>query len=127
MYNAIYFINEYKFERLDKEYCNKLISKYKDEFIDMTNEHYEFKPNKASYIEKEAVILLDVDESVLNEYDKIELRTKREIECFPIINRGKLWYDKLTEFQLGELNKWYQEWLNVTDTLIKPIKPSWLK
>lgn len=55
-----------------------------------------------------------------------ELRGKREIECFPIINRGKLWYDILTNDQLVELNIWYREWLNVTDTLKEPKKPEWL-
>lgn len=55
------------------------------------------------------------------------LRERREVECFPIINRGKLWYDTLTTKQLKELNEWYQAWLNVTETLIVPDKPSWLK
>ena len=127
MYNAIYFINEYKLERLNKEYCDELISKYKNEFIDMTNEQYEFKPNKASYIEKEQVILLDFDESILKEYDKVELRNKREKECFSVINRGELWYDNLSQEQLEELKKWYNDWLNVTETLKEPVKPSWIK
>lgn len=127
MYNAIYFINESKLERLDIQYCDELIYKYENEFIDMTNEQYEFKPNRASFIEKEGVILLDFDESVLNEYDKVELRAKRNIECFPIINRGKLWYDKLTQEQLEELDKWYSDWLNVTETLEEPVKPEWIK
>ena len=55
-----------------------------------------------------------------------ELRGKRASECFPIINRGQLWYNTLTEKQLKELNKWYQEWLDVTDTLKEPEKPEWL-
>ena len=127
MYNAIYFINEYRFEKLNKEYCNELVSKYKYELIDKTTEKFPFKPNKAVYIEKEKVILFDVDKSVLNEYDKVELRNKREKDCFPIINRGKLWYDNLTQEQLEELNKWYNDWLNVTETLEEPVKPEWIK
>lgn len=55
------------------------------------------------------------------------LRQRREEECFSIINRGKLWYDTLTEEQLNELNNWYNAWLNVTDTEIIPIKPTWVK
>lgn len=58
---------------------------------------------------------------------KEELRKRREIECFPIINRGKLWYDTLTKTQLNELKVWYEAWLNVTDTLIVPDRPEWLK
>lgn len=78
----------------------------------------------------------DVENNCIIDYDNSEdlrvkeiqnLRVIREIECFSIVNRGKLWYNKLTDFQLEELDKWYQDWLNVTDTLIKPKKPEWLK
>lgn len=68
------------------------------------------------------------------------LRTRREEECFPIINRGVLWYNLLTDEQRLELDKWYKEWLDITDTYrntykrnsefdietIIPSKPSWL-
>lgn len=57
----------------------------------------------------------------------IDLRLQRENECFPIINRGLLWYDTLTEKQQLELKKWYQLWLDVTQTEQIPEKPSWLK
>ena len=56
-----------------------------------------------------------------------EFRIKREYECFPIINRGELWYSKLTESQKKELDDWYLAWLNVTETLIEPLKPEWIK
>lgn len=56
-----------------------------------------------------------------------ELRERREYECFHIINRGELWYRTLTNEQLAELQDWYAAWLNVTETLIVPDKPSWLK
>lgn len=55
------------------------------------------------------------------------LRYLREIHCFSVINRGQLWYDTLTEEQQKELDKWYKEWLNVTETKIIPEKPEWLK
>ena len=54
------------------------------------------------------------------------LRELRNKECFPIINRGKLWYDMLTFSQVGELKKWYTAWLNVTETLEIPKAPDWL-
>ena len=54
------------------------------------------------------------------------LRAKRETECFPIINRGQLWYETLTEEQRTELKEWYRAWLDVTDTLQVPTKLSWL-
>ena len=65
---------------------------------------------------------------ILNENDRLSVfRKQRETECFPIINRGKLWYDCLTSEQLAELKKWYHDWLDVTETLVIPIKPKWLK
>ena len=55
------------------------------------------------------------------------LRALREEECFPIINRGQLWYNTLTTEQIEELNDWYQAWLDVTETKTVPEKPNWLK
>ena len=68
------------------------------------------------------------------------LRNEREGVCFTVINRGKLWYDNLTEQQLQELDEWYHAWLDITDTYQKeldkngsvdkeqiiPEKPEWL-
>ena len=55
-----------------------------------------------------------------------ELRFKREKVCFPIINRGALWYSRLTATQKKELGAWYQAWLDVTDTKVLPDMPAWL-
>ena len=55
------------------------------------------------------------------------LRKNRNIICFPIIKRGLLWYNNLTEDQVSELNSWYQAWLDVTDTLEIPEAPIWLE
>lgn len=54
------------------------------------------------------------------------IRQRRQIECFPYINRGRLWYAKLSDEQLIELSKWYDAWLNATETLIIPKKLKWL-
>ena len=59
-----------------------------------------------------------------NKFD--DLRRRREAECFPIINRGQLWYDTLNEEQKAELKEWYIAWLDVTDTLVIPNKPNWI-
>ena len=56
-----------------------------------------------------------------------QLRYKREDECFSLINRGQLWYDTLTPEQYAELQKWYKDWLDITETKIIPEKPEWLK
>lgn len=55
------------------------------------------------------------------------IRTRRERECFPIINRGALWYDKLTEEQKTELSAWYEAWLNAPQTGVVPARLMWLK
>ena len=54
------------------------------------------------------------------------LRILRQEECFPIINRGQLWYNTLTTEQLQELDTWYHAWLDVTITKQIPQKPEWL-
>lgn len=55
------------------------------------------------------------------------IRTRRERECFPIINRGALWYGKLTEGQKTELSAWYEAWLDAPETGTAPEKPAWLE
>lgn len=62
---------------------------------------------------------------ITNDY-KSKLRSRREKECFAVINRGLLWYDKLTKTQLNELYEWYNKWLDVTITGVVPAKPLWL-
>ena len=54
------------------------------------------------------------------------LRKRREKECFPVINRGTLWYEKLTGEQKTELSTWYEAWLDAPATLTVPEKPSWI-
>lgn len=61
------------------------------------------------------------------EREKQRLRNLREKECFALVNRGELWYKRLTEEQKAELDVWYQAWLDVTQTLEIPVKPEWLK
>ena len=58
---------------------------------------------------------------------KASLRELREKKCFAIINRGTLWYEKLTWEQQVELREWYEKWLDVTETFKIPKKPNWIK
>lgn len=59
-------------------------------------------------------------------------RHQREIVCFPIINRGTIWYNTLTQEQKDELSIWYQDWLDITVDInleempIIPEYPNWL-
>lgn len=80
------------------------------------------------YLNGEIVCCEGTERSMLAYYEtvKAELRGIREHECFPIVNRGQVWYDTLTTEQRQELSVWYNAWLNVTETLEIPQKPSWL-
>ena len=66
-------------------------------------------------------------EEELVEETREEVRRRREVECFPIINRGDAWYATLTTEQREERQEWYQAWLDAPDTFVVPEKPDWLK
>lgn len=94
------------------------------------------EPNDLSHLEKhftsyrmrDGTLVFDEgkDAQAQSEAAKAEYRRRRELECFPIINRGQLWYDTLSEGQLSELKNWYQAWLDGTNTQTIPKKPEWL-
>ena len=94
------------------------------------------EPNDLSHLEKhftsyrmrDGTLVFDEgkDAQAQSEAAKAEYRRRRELECFPIINRGQLWYDTLSEGQLSELKNWYQAWLDGTHTQTIPEKPEWL-
>jgi len=54
------------------------------------------------------------------------IRNERDNEVFPIINRGPLWHETLTDQQRQELRQWYKAWLDAPKTLQMPTKPQWL-
>ena len=66
-------------------------------------------------------LAIQTEEEVLD-----ALRARREEECFRIVNRGKVWYTKLTKQQEEELNLWYQAWLDAPSTKVIPEKPNWI-
>lgn len=82
-------------------------------------------PSHQSWRVKDGKLYLDHYEEEPEEEILQRLRFKRE-ECFEIINRGKLWYDTLSETQIKELKEWYKNWLDVTKTKTIPQKPEWL-
>ena len=85
----------------------------------------EYKPARDE--EEKIYVYIPYTEEEILENKKNELRAIREQECFSIINRGSLWYATLADEQVEELNKWYQNWLDCTETLEIPKKPEWLK
>lgn len=90
----------------------------------LPTESVEAKPAWDEYEDIQVYIPYTAEELEAIEINK--LRTRREAECFPIINRGKLWYNRLTAEQESELNNWYNAWLNVTETKVAPAAPSWI-
>jgi len=89
----------------------------------------DFERNYGSYYLSDGNALVKSEDKQKELADKKELaglRSQREKVCFPYINRGSLWYGKLTTKQNEELNAWYQAWLDVTDTKVIPEMPEWL-
>ena len=89
-------------------------------------EHFESHYEAYGFAEGK-VTFNDVWETMLEKAKKVsEIRLLREQECFPVINRGLLWYETLTVKQKLELTKWYQAWLDATKTGVMPKKLAWL-
>jgi hypothetical protein len=130
--NKGYLINDKLFirtvetqEEIPEEYHYEIVKFYKNGGKDVKKViDVEYRPRVEQYDEYEDIYVYVpyTEEQYIN-----KLREIRNVECFSIINRGKLWYDTLSEKQLNELRKWYIEWLDVTETLIIPNKPVWLE
>ena len=94
------------------------------------------EPNDLSHFEKhfnayrvrDGALVFDDAQAAAKQAEaaKAAYRQRRQPECFPVINRGRLWYDTLTEEQLSELQTWYRAWLDGTNTQSIPEKPEWL-
>lgn len=96
--------------------------------VEMPLDFEDFFRNYQAYTVSDGVLFKDFDKLAEVEHETLlnNLRERREKECFPIINRGTLWYDRLTEEQIAELKKWYSAWLDVTETMIVPEMPDWI-
>ena len=124
---VVYDEANYKFKELNNYGTYGTVIRYDD-------------PNREQLV-KEAYAFLEthddaqvVDNNItvtinqISEEEVLErLRSRREHECFPYINRGDLWYRTLTESQKSELDTWYKAWLDITKTKVVPAKPSWLE
>ena len=87
-----------------------------------------FEAHFSAYGISDGVLIFDAEQETLVEEERAEeeIRTRREKECFPVINRGQLWYSRLTEEQKAELDTWYQAWLDAPDTRIIPEPLDWV-
>ena len=89
----------------------------------------DFEDNYRSYYLSDGNILVKSDDKqkeIEEQRELTNLRSQREKICFPIINRGEMWYSRLSAEQKDELNAWYQAWLDVTNTKVVPETPEWL-
>lgn len=88
----------------------------------------EFQPPQAAYDEYEEIfVYVPYTAEELAENEKKRIRARRSAECFPIVDRGALWYEGLTAEQKAELGVWYREWLDAPQTCIAPKPPIWMK
>lgn len=72
--------------------------------------------------------LIDDEFVMVDILDEEIIRQRRQAECFSTIDRkSQLWWNHLTEEKKQELNKWYEAWLNATETKVIPVKPEWLE
>ena len=88
-----------------------------------------FEEHFAAYKASDGTAVFDNEhnEALQTEAKKAEFRLRRETECFSVINRGQLWYEGVSITQMLELRQWYKAWLNVTETMVVPEKPTWLE
>ena len=88
-----------------------------------------FEEHFTAYKVRDGTAAFDTERQTLHEQEQTKetLRQQRETECFAVINRGQLWYEGISIAQLLELRSWYKAWLNVTETLVVPERPSWLE
>lgn len=92
------------------------------------NDLSHFEKHFTSYRMRDGALVFDDAKAAAEQAEaaKTAYRQRRQTECFPVINRGRLWYDALTEEQLSELKTWYRAWLDGTNTQTIPEKPEWL-
>lgn len=97
--------------------------------VDEPDDLNDFENNYRSYYLSDGNVLVKSNDKLKEiEADRelVVLRSQREKACFPYINRGEMWYSRLSADQKNELSVWYQAWLDVTSTKVIPEKPEWL-
>ena len=87
----------------------------------------EYQPAKDAWDEYEDILVyIPHTEEELEQIQLYNIRSMRETECFSVVNRGQLWYDKLSDEQKQELSEWYEAWLDAPETKVIPNKLSWI-
>lgn len=98
-----------------------------EDIVQFCEKHPYLTSGACYYINNELIYKESEHEALQLQNQQEKIRKMRQDECFPYINRGQLWYAKLTEKQLQELSQWYELWLNAPTTLNIPPKPKWLE
>lgn len=99
-----------------------------DDSYELANEEYDvgFDGRLYSASEMQGAEYLAQKAKFDDEMKKAVIRARRDVECFPIINRGVPWHDRLSAEQKRELNEWYAKWCDAPDTKIIPAKLDWV-
>ncbi len=86
-----------------------------------------YQAARAAYEEKEPVyVYVPYTEQEKEQIELNKIRQRRSVECFSVINRGMLWYEKLSAEQKEELLAWYEAWLDAPATKICPERLEWV-
>ncbi|HEY8390093.1 MAG TPA: hypothetical protein VIL26_03990 [Clostridia bacterium] len=109
---------------------DEVIEPYKEIDDDTLYERFFSTPgDRALFFEEDSIVEKDrifPDELVL-----LNIRLRREEECFSITDRSQMWYNTVyvnfTDTQKQEFQDWYTAWLNAPETRVIPDKPDWLK
>lgn len=116
-------------EEVQEQTHEELLHEYPNggkEYIEVIDVPYQ--PAKEAWDEYEDIqVYIPYTEEEIAQIKAEILRAQRAAQCFPIVNRGALWYEKLTEEQKSELSAWYEAWLDAPATSIIPDMPTWLK
>lgn len=82
----------------------------------------DFYENYFQYLYQDGKLVKDGQ--TISEGQKERIRARRQSECFPIINRGALWYKTLSQEQTASLEEWYRQWLDAPATGVIPGLPA---
>jgi|GEM_PF-3588512 len=124
--NKVHMRENVKIWALDEDSIDKVNS-----IEDATN-CFDMLENEVVWLENEYQTKLSELNLSSIEQQKEKLREQRKTECFEYWNRQ--WIiepepnkpHQVTQKQFDEMELWYENWLNVTDTMVTPTRPTWL-
>lgn len=82
----------------------------------------DFYDHYYQYVYQNGQITKDI--KTLSAAEQEQIRAQRQKICFPVINRGALWYRLLSDEQVALLESWYRQWLDAPQTGLIPELPA---